>query len=262
MIILIILSQLAYSQKKDSTIHFFGNLYDADTFKPIRNAHIININNNRATISDTLGNFDIRLNPGDSLKISSIGYRQKFYQYTGEWKNDVFESIPLKERIYEISEVEITPWGTYEEFKERFLNLDRETPREKIHPLAWDFLKERPEEVEPIEPGISSPISMIYNLLSQEGKERRKYQEIKKKEPREKKINSKFNREIVGNLTGLEGEKLDRFMEFCNFTDEYILNTREYFILERVKRKYKQFMKVDSLNQIKPKSNEPLDPIN
>ncbi|MGM0530608.1 MAG: hypothetical protein ACQER7_04595 [Bacteroidota bacterium] len=253
MVILLSLTQLAYSQKKDSTIHFFGNLYDADSFKPVKNAHIININNNKATISDTLGNFDIRIKPGDSLKISSIGYREKFYQYTGVWLNIVFESIPLKERIYEISEVEITPWGTYEDFKERFLNLDRKTPRENLHPLAWNILKERPEDDEPAEPGIASPVSMIYDLFSQEGKERRKYQEIKKKEEKEKRIRSKFNREIVGNLTGLEGEKLDRFMEFCNFTDEYILNTKEYFILERVKVKYKQFMKVDSLNKIKPK---------
>lgn len=253
MILLLCLGQIVYSQKKDSTIHFFGNLYSAESFKPVKYAHIININNNRATVSDTLGNFDISLRPGDSLMITSIGYRQKFYQYTGEWKNVVFESMPLKERIYEIAEVEVTPWGTYEEFKKRFLDLDMETEREKLHPLAWDILQERPENTEPIEPGITSPVSMIYNLLSKEGKERRKYQEIQKREDREKKIRSKFNREIVGNLTGLEGKKLDRFMEFCNFTDAYIFNTREYFILERVKLKYKQFTKVDSLNSVKLK---------
>lgn len=251
MILLLSLSQLVYSQKKDSTIHFFGNLYSAKSFKPIKYAHIININNNRATISDTLGNFDIRLRPGDSLRISSIGYQQKFYQYTGEWENIVFERISLKERVYEISEVKITPWGTYEEFKNRFMNLDRETPREQLHPLVWDFLQERPENVEPIEPGISSPVSMIYNIFSKEAKERRKYEELQKQEAREKKIQSKFNRESIGNLTGLKGEKLDRFMEFCNFTDAYILNTKEYFILERVKKKYKQFMRVDSLNSVK-----------
>ncbi|MFP4621758.1 MAG: hypothetical protein ACLFM7_10640 [Bacteroidales bacterium] len=253
MILLLSLSQFVYSQKQDSTIHFFGNLYNADTFKPVKNAHIININNNRATISDSLGNFDIRLRQGDSLMISSIGYQQKFYQYNGGWRQVAFESIPLEEKIYEISEVTVTPWGTYKDFQEKFLELDMETPREKIHPLAWKFLEERPDEVEPKEPGITSPISMIYNLFSKEGKERRKFQELQKRETREKKIRSKFNREIVGDLTGLEGEKLDRFMEFCNFTDEYILNTREYFILERVKLKYKQFMKLDSLNSEKMK---------
>lgn len=253
MIFLLILSQIVYTQEKDSTIHFFGNLYNADSFKPVKNAHIININNNRATISDTLGNFDIRLKPGDSLKISSIGYRQKFYHYDGEWKNVVFESIPLKERIYEITEVEITPWGSYENFKNRFLNLDMETPREKLHPLVLEDFPEKPENTEPVEPGITSPISLIYNIFSKEGEERRKYKELQKKETREKKIQSKFNRETIGNLTGLEGEKLDKFMEFCNFTDEYILNTKEYFILKRVKMKYKQFMRVDSLNSIKLK---------
>ncbi|KXB08902.1 hypothetical protein AKJ55_00240 [candidate division MSBL1 archaeon SCGC-AAA382M17] len=251
MLFLLILSQIGYSQKMDSTIHFLGTLYDANSYKPIKYAHIINIDNNRATISDTLGNFDIKLKPGDSLMITSIGYQEKFYQYTGEWQKVVFENIPLKERIYKISKVEITPWGTYEDFKKRFLNLDIKTPREKVHPLVWEDLPEKPEKIEPVEPGITSPISLIYNIFSKEGKAKRKYQKLQKKEAREKKIQSKFNREIVGNLTGLEGEKLDRFMEFCNFTDEYILNTKKYFILKRVKLKYKQFMKLDSLNSVK-----------
>jgi hypothetical protein len=125
------------------------------------------------------------------------------------------------------------------------------TPGEQLHPLVWDILKKRPEKVEPNEPGIMSPVSMIYNIFSNEAKEKRKYEEIQNREARQKIIQSKFNRESVGNLTGLEGEKLDRFMEFCNFTDEYILNTKEYFILENVKKKYKQFMRLDSLNSVK-----------
>ncbi len=251
MLLFVSLSQIVYSQKSDSTIHFFGNLVGAESFKPVKYAHIININNGRATISDTLGNFDIRLRPGDSLKITSIGYQSKIYKYTGEWKNVVFESIPLQERVYEISKVEITPWGTYEDFKNKFLNLDMETPRERLHPLVFEDLPQLPDDTEPVEPGITSPISMIYNLFSKEAKARQKYQELKDRESIEKKIEEKFNRETVSNLTGLEGEKLDKFMEFCNFNDAYILNTREYFILERVKKKYKQFMKLDSLNSVK-----------
>jgi hypothetical protein len=191
------------------------------------------------------------MNPGDTLIITSIGYQQKKYRYLGEWKKVVFRSIPLKEEVYEISQIEITPWGTYNEFKRKFMSLDMETPRENLHPLIWDDLPPRPEKIDPIEPGIMNPVSMIYNIFSKEGKERRKYMELTKHEKKERKIEAKFNRKNVGELTGLEGDKLDRFMDFCNFTDEYILDTKEYFILERVKKKYKQFMKLDSLNSIK-----------
>lgn len=251
MLLLVSLSQIVYSQKSDSTVHFFGNLFSAESFKPVKYAHIININNGRATVSDTLGNFDIRIRPRDSLRITSIGFQSKIYHYKGEWESVVFESIPLQERVYEISSVEITPWGTYEDFKNKFLNLDMETPRESLHPLVFEDLPQLPDDTEPLEPGIFSPVSMIYNLFSKEAKARKKYHELKNRESIEKKIEEKFNRETVSNLTGLEGEKLDRFMEFCNFTDAYILNTKEYFILEQVKLKYKQFMKLDSLNSVK-----------
>jgi hypothetical protein len=247
-IIFLGLVQNALSQQKDSTLQFLGNLYEKESFQPVPYAHIINLNSNRATISDTLGNFDIVLSPGDTLMITSIGYEQKHYQYPGQWKKVIFRSIPLKRKTYSISKVEVTPWGTYADFKNRFMNLDINSPKEKIHPLLWEDLPQKPDKPKVSEPGINSPVSMIYNMFSEEAKERRKYRELLKKQRRAEKIRSKFNRDHVSSLTGLKGNKLDRFMEFCNFSDAYILETREYFILERVKKKYRQFMKLDSLN--------------
>ena len=253
-IILVLISSgvLANAQKSDSTMHFFGNLYHAESYKPIEYAHIINLNNNEATISDTLGNFHIRMQMGDTLMITSIGYKHNYYQYSGPRDPVVFQNIPMQEKVYKIAEVQVTPFGTYNEFKRRFLDLDLETDKEKVHPLLWEGLPERPESLEPQEPGIMSPISMIYNIFSEEAREKQKYKELLKKKSKEERIKAKFNREKVSELTGLEGSKLERFMDFCNFTDPYLLTTREYFILERVKKKYRQFQKLDSLNLINP----------
>jgi len=248
------LSNLGLSQQSDSTLRFFGNLYDSRTYRPIEYAHIINISGNNATISDSLGTFDLKIEPGDSLMITSIGYQTTYYQYKDSLQKVVFRSIAMDEQVYAISGVEVTPWGTYRDFKRKFLSLDIKDPQEDVHPLLWEGINREPElKEEQINPGITSPITMIYSLFSKEIQSKQKLRELQRAKTREDRLNEKFNREQVSALTGLEGEKLERFMNYCNFSEEYILNTREYFILERVKKCYQQFIRLDSLHQLRQK---------
>ncbi len=243
-----LISIAGWGQKKDSTISLYGNLYDTDQYHPVKYAHIINMNGNNATISDSLGTFNLEIERGDSLMITSIGYKTQYYQYTGKLQPVIFKSIPMEKTVYAISEVEITPWGkTYEDFQRNFLELDLKTAAEQVHPLFWQDIRREPEVEETLNPGITSPISMIYSIFNDELQSRRKLKQLQQQKTRQDKIDDKFNREQISELTGLTGEKLERFMDYCNFSDEYILKTREYFILERVKRCYKRFRRIDSL---------------
>ncbi|MFO8236056.1 MAG: carboxypeptidase-like regulatory domain-containing protein [Bacteroidales bacterium] len=229
------------AQERDSLITIMGNLYDKKTLKPIEYAHIINTTNYFATISDTSGNFKIDAFPGDTLLITSIGYENEKFVNDRKHQTFVFESIPMSDKTYSIEKVEITPWGTYNDFKEKFFNLETVNPRDEIHPLFWDGIQEPPDTVIPHEPNIGNPISLIYSLLSKEGKSKRKLKELQIEKTIQKKIRSKYNQKIVSEITGLEGEEVIRFMEFCNFSDEYLLETSKYDILERVKEKYQHY---------------------
>ena len=247
-VLFLMLGNLTMAQQPDSTLQFFGNLYDADNFKSIEYAHIINIDGRNATISDSLGNFNLNVKPGDSLMISSIGYKTTYYRYTGPYQKAVFRSIAMKEAVYPIDEVKVTPWGTYEDFRRKFLSLDIKDPHENVHPLLYEGLNREPElKEEELNPGITSPITLIYSLFSQELQSKQKLRELQKRKTKEDILKDKFNREQVQELTGLEGQQLDRFMNYCNFSEAYILNTREYFILERVKKCYQRFTRLDSL---------------
>ncbi len=231
----------AQAQEKDSLTTILGNVYNEKNFKPVEFAHVINLDRFNATITDTLGIFRIKVNRGDTLLITSIGYESKRYVYDGKYQPYVFESIPMEEKLYEISEVEITPWGTYREFKNKFMSLETENPKENIHPLLWRGIPLRPDTIIPHEPSIMNPVSFLYSMFSDEGKEKRKMMEIQKHQIKQQKIEAKYNRELVSEITGLEGKEVKRFMDFCNFTDEYILNTKQYYILKRVKKLYKEY---------------------
>lgn len=238
------------AQKKDSLITLYGKLYDSKDFSPIEFAHVINLDSPYATISDSSGFFDIKLHARDTLHITSIGYHDKTLTFN-EFLPAVFRSISMQQRAYDIKSVKITPWGSYQDFKHNFITLEIDGPEEDVHPLLWRSLPRKPAEPEPHHPDVFNPVSYLYDVFSGKREERIKYNEILSKEAKQKRIRSKYNKEIVSNLTGLEGEELDRFMEFCNFTEEELLNKKGYKILKEVKRKYQLFKKDTVTNQLK-----------
>ena len=241
-VIFVLFSFQAIAQKKDSSITLYGKLYDSKDFSAVEFAHVINLDSPHATISDSAGFFEIKLYAGDTLQITSIGYHDKTITI-GEYLPAMFRSILMKQRTYDISSVEITPWGTYQDFKNKFISLDLDDPEEDVHPLLWRDLPRKPLEIEPHHPGVMNPVSFLYDVFSGKREERIKYYKILSKKTKERKIRSKYNKEIVGNLTDLEGEELEEFMEFCNFTEEELLNKTGYKILKEVKRKYQLFKK-------------------
>jgi hypothetical protein len=60
-----------------------------------------------------------------------------------------------------------------------------------------------------------------------------------KKESHRRAVERKYSAGIVSALTGLTGNEVYWFMEYCAFTDEYILKTSDYNIRNRILDKFK-----------------------
>ena len=54
-------------------------------------------------------------------------------------------------------------------------------------------------------------------------------------------IEKKFNVENVGELTGLKGQEVKVFMNYCRFPEDFLLYSSEYDILEAAKRIYVKY---------------------
>ena len=80
-------------------------------------------------------------------------------------------------------------------------------------------------------------------MLSKEGKSKRKLAEILKQEELERILYPKYNRELVGHISGLEGDELNDFMIFCNFDPEFLLKANDYQIAEAIFRKLDEWEK-------------------
>lgn len=229
----------SYAVSQDSTRHINFKVVNEISGYPVELAHIINKSKKEVAISDLLGYFTIPFSFGDSLSITSLGYLKKELLNLGQYSNDsIFYTITLTPRAYEIKELQFKWFATYDGFLKGFLNLKLPVTKEE-------------KDVERIKAYFGQIISNLdlKNLPSGKAgatfgkdwlnKQNKDLEEKLEKERKQRIIARKFSAGIVEALTGLKGNEVFWFMEYCGFTNEYILNSSDYSIRLRIMDKFK-----------------------
>jgi hypothetical protein len=233
-----IMSNNILSQNKNIAI--IGKVINSETRKPIPFAHLINFSTARGTISDTIGTFKLKLDTGNnSIKISSIGYYTKtIYLNTENIK--VPYVIELKERIYQILQVEVYPF-TKKEFKHDFVY--KEIPKDTIA-LIEDVMKTRWNSVEVLRgltPTRQIPLNFKTNI---------ERQEILLAKIKEYSALKTSNLALMKQITNFEGKKLYDFDRYCKFSYNFLKNAPEYYIYIKITEKFEEFKKLPPAKEI------------
>ncbi|MCK4662377.1 MAG: hypothetical protein KAT68_05900 [Bacteroidales bacterium] len=240
--LVLFISALALEVETNKYI-LIGKLINSFDSSVVTDAHIININSNKGTISNNKGIFKIPVNKNDTLVFSSIGFEYTVFTVCDSILNkaDTIE-INLLPRCYELPSVKIFPYMNYEDFKQAFLNMEIKDETIDLHlPDLTGFGKPVPKSEFGL--AVSSPITFFYNQFSKEGKELRKYAEIIKRDNYQKHIIIKYNKEIISLITGLkDDEEIMEFIEFCDFSDEFIKQSIDYDIYLAIKNCYRDFI--------------------
>jgi hypothetical protein len=224
-----------YRSLEDTNAYFKARIVDSITRKPVVFAHIINTSRKTATISDTLGYFFIRTSPGDQLQFTAIGFASSRLTigYT-ILRSGIVHDILLKPIIYSIEGVRVNPLGSYDQFKHRLLNMQLPEAALKINPTVLYDIEKGTDTLDMIIAPSISPVTALYNLLSREGKSKRKLQKLLEQEQFEREISVKYSPDIVSQITGYTGFELYEFMDFCSFKKEFLLNATYYQIAQEV----------------------------
>jgi len=83
--------------------------------------NVINANTQKATITNSSGQFEMLVKKGDTLVFSAVNYKFKSVIVTQEILDKRRMVVEVKEKVTELDEVVVTP-----ESKERFLELEKE----------------------------------------------------------------------------------------------------------------------------------------
>jgi hypothetical protein len=225
----IVVSGLVMDIENDSAL-LFANIYNPRTM--------------RGTISDKNGYFRYYALPGDTLWFSSMGYYPLHYAVIGESGAKIRDTFYLKARVYKIHDVEILALTRYEKLRYDIKNMkiprDIENARNNFPIVNHNVnaFYERNNENFGL---VFSPISALYDAFSKEGRERRKLAELQRQDAIKAQIEPHFNIDMVKRITGLEDQLAQEFIEFCNFSEEFLLNAPDYYIIEIILEQYEDF---------------------
>lgn len=235
-----------------------ARLVNSRTGDPVVFARVIDKDLRSGVLSDSLGVFTITGRINDTLYISSISYYTTAIKVSDSLVLQIrIPIIPLLEQAYELGSVDIYGFGTYQEFKYKFLHTP--APEDKTAKLQEELRKaiakipRHPLQEQAAIP-LGSPITALYMLFSKEGKSARRLQAAKQRDKVFLLTYQKFNRDIVAQVTGLTGSLLDQFMLYCKPEDTFLLQANDYEIHYMILQYYEKF-KNEILSKSKSKAS-------
>jgi len=226
---------------------FQGKVID-DENNPIVFAHVLNKKRKIATITDSLGYFKIMVVNKDSVKISAIGFFTKsIFIYFKSNKDTAVQIIRMSKKTYDIATVNIYELR-WQVFKSEFMEekVEEDKTAERISNWMANLLP-------------AGELKMIYNSTMKPGfainwktKDEKKRKKVAELEKKYQLIAPKFNDKMVTQLTGLQGNDIYLFMQFCNFKEDFLIQSTEYEIMEKIMELWKQYQ---NLNDLRKKSH-------
>jgi len=232
--LLFIISQKLAGQLDSSTYQVFsGKIVDDSLGFAIPAVHVWNESTRMGSISDDSGEFSIKVKSQDTLVFSTIGYFSYVTVIKSVLKHKAI--IRLKQKTYEIGEVVVRRFRSYESFIYQVTHLDLpESQTEKLREYlkitsagaAIEADRERAVKDKLNGFGYTTPLGKGID------REKAFKEKISTIEKRQRVIHAKFNRELVGDITHLDGDELSEFIAQCNFSEEYLYETDLYTIIE------------------------------
>ena len=210
-------------------------LLDFATGNPVPYASVRILGTKKGLVADSNGFFSVVITGNDTLKISSIGYHDLLYTKRPDKQINYYEKLQMRSKIFELSAVQV--------LGKRKRDLDnpflRWEYKAKFLPKVWLFYTPTGEAPPP--PGLSSPISYLYDRFSRRGKDARKLRDMVAERARRKWHASRYNAEKVQGWTNLADEELADFMRFCPMPENFLDEASDYEIIERTFRCLEEF---------------------
>jgi len=249
--VIILLGSYSIALSQDTTGLINFRVVDETTGVPVPMAHIINKTHRDAAIADMLGYFKIAVAVGDTISISSLGYFSMIIYSWGQFSKDsLYFTIKLKPRHYELKEVKFTWFSNYEKFLKGVKELRLPVTKEEIDiERINSYFKRSVNKLNLMDlPKATAGFSFGKDWLR---KQNEKLAEQLKKERIQRLIERKYSSTIVEILTGLKGYEVFWFMEYCAFTEEYLITASDYEIRMAIIEKFRIYNQDKAKTEIK-----------
>ena len=216
-----------------------GIVFDKDTKERIARVNIVNTRSNASYYNNLKAEFKIKALAGDVLIFSKTGY----FNDTVTVKNETSLVVYLKPSSVQLREVSIRSVVT---------PLEQLNRTKKDYTKIYGHLADKDllSSVSGIGAGLS--IDALYNMFSREGRNAAKLRATIDRDYRENVVDYRFNRTLVGSVTGLDGAKLTDFMFKYRPPYYLVLNDNDYDFIKYIRTSYKRYLRNPEAFSLQP----------
>ena len=175
--------------------------------------------------ADVTGTFNVSLKKNDTLMISCVGFANLRYAFKDSVQKTEYNIEAFLQRpIYSLKEITVYPLKSLAEIRK---NIN------KISIKKTNIYK----EVNKLE----SPITALYERFSRMERSKRTVAQLENEDLKRQALKDLFRLYIKFDIISLNDEKFDAFIDYCNLSDQFIINASEYELVEAIKVRYKAF---------------------
>ncbi len=241
--LLIIISASAIAQE---TIiqKITGTVVNDATSLPLWNINIININKVKGATTNAKGIFEIEATLNDTLNISSIGFQSIKIKVTNDLLKDKNTKIKLTQKSYALEEVVIRKYNLT-----GFLEIDsklipiRDDYRYSISGLTagYEAGNYSPGAFGKVLGSLFNPADVLYSFFGNKPKELKRLRQMKKDDTVRNLLESKFDRETISALLGIDKNEIAEILARCSYSEEFVKTANDLQIMDAISACYEEY---------------------
>ena len=222
-----------------------GTIINDNTLLPIANVNVININKVKGTTTDKKGYFELEVSVSDTLHISVLGYQSLRIRVTNDWLKNGTAKIQLTEKAIALEEVIVKKYDLtgYLEIDSKLIPEKDNNYRYSISglPQGYETGDTSPGAFSKVLGSIFNPADMLYNFFGNKSNELKKLKKMKKDDTVRHLLESKFDRETLGVLLGVDKKEIAEILTRCSYSEEFIKTANDLQIMDAISECYEQY---------------------
>jgi hypothetical protein len=243
-VFLLFFSIISYSQDTPPIQIVTGTVVNDNTLFPIFNANVINVNKVKGTVTNNRGYFELEVSVSDTLHISILGYQSLKVRVTNDWIKNGSAKLLMTEKAIALEEVIVRRYDLT-----GYLEVDSKLIPEKANyrysisglPTSYEAGEKNPNAFTRVLGSIFNPADMLYNFFGNKPKELKKLREFKKDDTVRNLLESKFDRETISALLGVDKKEIAEILTHCNYSEEFIKTANDLQIMDAISACYEEY---------------------
>lgn len=242
-ILLIFFTTALLGQQKSVLLK--GKVKNDSSDEYMSSVHVLNLNSVEGVITNTKGEFEIAVQAQDTLYFSYLGFKPLKVPVSNDMIKFGVPIFRLTQLSYALEEVIVRPYQLT-----GYLDIDvKKVPlnpagRYNISGLpqsGYEAGNRNRSSISKALGALFNPADFLYNLFGKNPKQMRKLKKMREDDAIKTLLGTKFDREVLVQLLGIERYNLEEILRNCNYSNTFIKEANDLQILEAISGCYEEY---------------------